>query len=46
MTMLKKGDWWLRILSLVLAIVIYYSLKDESVPSATRNNDRTFFQHR
>ena len=45
MSLLKNGNWGLRILSLILAIVIYYSLKDESVRSHARNNDRTFFQH-
>lgn len=42
--MFKNGNWGLKILSLVLAIVIYYALKRESVQSEAPRNDRTIFK--
>ena len=45
MKILKSGNWGLRILALILAIVIYHSLKNESAQH-TNGNDRSFFQHR
>ena len=45
MNILKNGNWGLKILALILAIVIYHSLKNESSQNA-KGNDRTLFQHR
>ena len=44
MKILKNGNWGLKLLALVLAIVIYHAFKNESVQNG--NNDHTFFQHR
>ena len=41
---LKNGNWGLKLLALILAIVIYHSLKNESVQTSN-GNDRSFFQH-
>ena len=38
-------DWGLRLLALVLAIIIYHSLKDES-NSPKAKNDRSIFEYR
>ena len=46
MSILKNGNWGLKLLALILAIVIYHSLKNESSQSINSNNDRSFFQHR
>ena len=46
MSILKNGNWGLKFLALILAIVIYHSLKNESAQSTNGNNDRSFFQHR
>ena len=46
MSILKNGNWGLKLLALVLAIVIYHSLKNESARDNNGNNDRPFFQHR
>lgn len=43
MKLLKNGNWGLKLLALILAIVIYHALKDESVRIDTRN-DRHLFQ--
>ena len=45
MSILKNGNWGLKLLALILAIVIYHSLKNESSQTNT-GNDRTLFQHR
>ena len=45
MNVLKNGNWGLKLLALILAIVIYHSLKNESVQTSN-GNDRSFFQHR
>ena len=45
MSILKNGNWGLKILALILAIVIYHSLKNESTRNSN-GNDRSFFQHR
>ena len=45
MNILKNGNWGLKLLALILAIVIYHSLKNESSQS-NNGNDRSFFQHR
>ena len=44
---LKNGNWGLKLLSLVLAIVIYYAIKTESARSGRTSqlqHDRTIFQ--
>ena len=46
MSILRNGNWGLKLLALILAIVIYHSLKNESAQNTTSNgNDRSFFQH-
>ena len=45
MNILKNGNWGLKLLAQILAIVIYHSLKNESAQN-TNGNDRPFFQHR
>ena len=40
---IRDGNWGLKLLALVLAIVIYYTLKDESATGG-RNHDRHIFQ--
>ena len=45
MKTLKKGNWGLKLLALILAIVIYQALKDETVRNQTEH-DRNFFQQR
>lgn len=44
----KDGNWGLKLLALVLAVVIYHTLKTGSSGSSRENNenDRTFFQSR
>ena len=44
MNLLKNGNWGLKLLALILAIVIYHSLKNESAQTPN-GNDRSFFQH-
>ena len=46
MNILKNGNWGLKLLALILAIVIYHSLKNESARDNNGNNDRSFSQHR
>ena len=44
---LKNGNWGLKLLSLVLAIVIYYAIKTESARNghtSQHQHDRTIFQ--
>lgn len=41
----KNGNWGLKLLALVLAIVVYHLLKDESSKNMA-NHDRTFLQKR
>lgn len=43
MKILKNGNWGLKLLALILAIVIYHALKDETVRNDT-HNDRHFFR--
>ena len=45
MSILKNENWGLKLLALILAIVIYHSLKNESAQTQTTRNDRSFFQH-
>ena len=45
MSLFKNGNWGLKLLALILAIIIYHSLKDESAQTSN-GNDRPFFQHR
>ena len=42
---LKNGNWGLKLLALILAIVIYHALKSESAQN-THHNDRPLFQPR
>ena len=39
----KNGNWGLKFLALVLAIIIYYTIKNESA-SGRRHYDRNPFQ--
>ena len=44
---LKNGNWGLKLLSLILAIVVYYSIKTESARggrTSQQQHDRTIFQ--
>ena len=43
MKIFKNGNWGLKLLALILAIVIYHSLKKESAQN-NNGNDRSFFQ--
>ena len=43
MSIFRNGKWSLRLLALILAIVVYYALKDKSV-SHGHTNDRSIFQ--
>ena len=45
MKLFRDGNWGLKILSLILAIVIYHALKTESAPGG-HTNDRTFLKSR
>ena len=45
MKILNNGDWGLRLLALVLAIVIYHTLKNESVHNGSTNDRPLFEQH-
>lgn len=40
MSVSKKGSWGLRLLALVLAVVLYHVLKNESLKNFEKN-DRT-----
>lgn len=39
-------NWWLKVLSLILAIVVYHSLKTDSTTDSTDHHDRHLFQYR
>lgn len=41
----KNGNWGLKLLALVLAILIYFTIKNESA-SGGRHHDRISFNHR
>ena len=45
MKLFQNGNWGLKLLALVLAIVIYHSLKNESVRTG-HENDRHLFPSR
>ena len=45
MSILKNGNWGLKLLALVLAVVIYYALKDETVRNSSVNDRHLFQQH-
>ena len=45
MSIFRNGKWGLKLLALILAIVVYYALKDKSVTHG-HNNDRSIFQSR
>jgi hypothetical protein len=40
MKFLKNGNWGLKLLALVLAIVVYHAMKSDT---GTKNNDRRLF---
>jgi len=42
---LKNGNWGLKLLAFVLALVIYHTLKTET-GTRPKDNDRSFFQTR
>ena len=39
------NNWWLKLLALALAVIIYHSLKSEK-DNSHPSHDRTFFQSR
>ena len=43
-----KGNWGLKLLALILAIILYYALKDEKYLKKDLHDehDRPFFQYR
>jgi len=43
MSFFKNGNWGLKLLALILAVVIYHALKNESARGG-RTDDRSFFQ--
>lgn len=45
MSLFRNGNWGLKLLALVLAIVIYHALKTKSVQDGS-THDRTIFQSR
>lgn len=44
MKIFTSRNWGLRLLALVLAIVIYYALSNNT-PRHTETNERSIFQH-
>lgn len=42
---LKDGNWGLKLLALILALLIYHTLKNETAISQ-KENDRSIFQTR
>jgi len=45
MKLFRNGNWGLKLLALILAVVIYKALKNETA-SGGRTDDRHFFQSR
>ena len=45
MSVFRNGNWGLKLLGLILAIVAYYALKDKSV-SHGHDHDNSFFKSR
>lgn len=43
MKLIKNGNWWLKLLALGLAILVYYTLKNDTV--TTLRNDGKTEQH-
>ena len=43
---IKDGNWGLKLLALVLAIVIYYTLKNDSATGGRNHDQQLFQQHR
>ena len=41
---LKSGNWGLKILALVLAILLYHMLKPHTDKQVPKENDRSFLQ--
>ena len=48
MSLFKSGNWGLRLLALLLAVVLYHALKDNAATKsgADEKNDRSFFHYR
>lgn len=44
MKFLKNGNWGLKLLALILAIVVYHMLKDSPSRIETRNDRNIFHQ--
>ena len=42
---LKSGNWGLKILALILAILLYQMLKPHSDKHAPKENDRSFLKN-
>lgn len=40
------NNWGLKLLALLLALIIYHSLRQETVRPKVDDNDRQFFQYR
>lgn len=45
MSLIKDGNWGLKLLALILALVIYHALKNETAQGGG-NHDRKFLQSR
>ena len=45
MKLLSNGNWGLKILSLILAIVIYHALKTDSARNGNESNGTIFQSH-
>lgn len=41
---LRNGNWGLKLLALVLALVIYHTLKSKTENRHNKDHERTFFQ--
>ena len=48
MRLFKSGNWGLRLLALLLAVVLYHALKDNAAKARANDNnhDRSFFHYR
>ncbi len=44
MSILKNGNWGLKLIALLLAIIIYHALKSGTSRNPSTDNDRKFFQ--
>ena len=43
MKLFRNGDWGLKLLALILAIVVYHVLKNETLPGVN-HEDKSIFQ--